>query len=101
MDSRYPLPFDRPIRPGGYRWHYVDGLSDDGESAVVVIAMLGNPFSPRYARARERGPADPLGFCAMNVALYGRAPAWALRERKLEAGATPQGVAIGGSTMAW
>lgn len=46
-------------------------MSDDGRWAIVVIAMVGHPFSPDYARARERGPADPLRFCSMNVALYG------------------------------
>lgn len=44
--------------------------------------MLGNPFSPYYARARRRGPADPLDFVALNVALYGRAGRWALTERR-------------------
>ena len=43
--------------------------------------MLGNVFSPYYARARSRGGADPLAHCTMNVALYGRRhKRWALTE---------------------
>ncbi|MFO0552569.1 MAG: carotenoid 1,2-hydratase [Polyangiaceae bacterium] len=60
-------------------------MSDDGRFAVVIIAMLGNVFSPYYAaaRARGRGVADPLDFVTMNVALYGPSSrAWALTERR-------------------
>jgi carotenoid 1,2-hydratase len=61
-----------PIPSGGYAWWYVDALSDDGAHALTLIAMLGNVFSPFYARARAQGgPADPLAHCTMNVALYG------------------------------
>ncbi len=78
-------------------------MSDDGASAVVVIALLGNPFSPAYARARQLGAANALGFCAMNVALYARgASGWALRERRVAvAQRAADGVAIGASTMRW
>jgi len=57
-------------------------VSDDGSCSVVVIALLGNPFSPRYARARAAGEALALDHCAMNVAVTtpGRS-AWALTER--------------------
>src|ERR1044071_8660412 len=44
--------FDAPVANEGYRWFYLDAVSDDRASSVVVIALLGNPFSPRYARAR-------------------------------------------------
>lgn len=57
-------------------------MSDDRRSSVVVIALLGNPFSPRYARARETGAAHALDHSAMNVAVD--APGlsrWALTER--------------------
>lgn len=58
-------------------------MSEDGETSIVVIAMLGNPFSPYYASARRRRAANPLDFCAMNVALHGpRADRWALTERR-------------------
>jgi carotenoid 1,2-hydratase len=80
-------------------------VSDDGRSAIVVIALLGNPFSPAYAHARERGPADALAYSAMNVAVYGRGrgtSAWSLRERRVfesERGATH--LTIGSSSMRW
>jgi carotenoid 1,2-hydratase len=39
-------------------------------------------FSPYYARARQRGPANPAQHCALNVALYRpRAKLWAMTER--------------------
>lgn len=37
-------------------------------------------FSPTYARARRRGPADPLDHCAINLALRGRNNAWVMSE---------------------
>jgi carotenoid 1,2-hydratase len=79
-------------------------VSDDGAWSIVIIALLGNPFSPRYARARgASGRARALDYCAMNVALYGpRGSLWALREREIgdgHRGATE--VAIGGSRMGW
>lgn len=47
-----------------------------------MIALLGNVFSPYYAKSRALGPSDPLQFCAMNVALYERGrKLWALTER--------------------
>lgn len=101
---------DAPIAAGGYRWHYVDGVSADGRSGVVIIAMLGNPFSPAYARARDRGAASPLPYCAMNVALYHpRRPgpgrhlsSFALDERRVAPSAlAPRALRIGGSEMRW
>ena len=65
-------PDDAAIAPGGYAWWYVDALSADRRHGLTVIALLGSVFSPYYARARRRDPAaDPLQYCAMNVALYG------------------------------
>jgi carotenoid 1,2-hydratase len=78
-------------------------VSDDGDSAIVVIALVGNPFSPAYARARQRGAVRAELYCSMNVALYGRgASAWSLAERRVGAddrGAS--GVVIGKSSMRW
>lgn len=78
-------------------------MSDDGEVALVVIALVGNPFSPDYARARARGPAVASSYASMNVALYARGSSWfSLRERALtgrDRGA--HGITIGGSTMRW
>src|SRR5690606_33404649 len=52
----------------------IDALSDDGRHGLTVIAFVGSVFSPYYARARARAPAgaaDPMGHCALNVAVYG------------------------------
>ena len=78
-------------------------MSDDGAIAIVVIALLGNPFSPAYARARSRGPARALDHCALNVALYGRSgSSWALDERRIaDADSAARDVTIGASTMRW
>lgn len=74
-------------------------MSDDQEYAIVVIAMLGNVFSPHYARARAKGPADPLDHVTMNVALYGPSRRrWALTERR-GAFRSPELLAIGSSSM--
>jgi carotenoid 1,2-hydratase len=72
-------------------------VSDDGRDALVVIAMLGAPFSPWYAR--DRG-ADPLGFAAFNVGLYGsRGRAWSLVETD-RIDRAPEALRIGGSHIA-
>jgi carotenoid 1,2-hydratase len=74
--------FDTPLAPGGYRWWYVDALSDDHQHGVTVIVMLGSVFSPYYAASRRRQQhVDPLEHTALNVALYGRPARWALTER--------------------
>jgi carotenoid 1,2-hydratase len=74
--------FDLTVPLNGYRWWYVDGLSDDGRLGVVVIAFVGSVFSPRYFAARAAGDADPEDFCAINVGLYrARGKRWAFTER--------------------
>jgi carotenoid 1,2-hydratase len=97
--------FDRLVPDGGYRWHYLDAVSDDGQLALVVIAMVGNPFSPRYARAREHGPASAMRYASMNVALYGRSRAqhaWTLEERTIVAeDCAPTRLALGRSAIYW
>ncbi|MCA9670627.1 MAG: carotenoid 1,2-hydratase [Myxococcales bacterium] len=48
-------------------------MSDDGQTALTIIAFVGSVFSPHYARARRRDgvrAVDPLQHCAFNVALY-------------------------------
>lgn len=78
----HSLRFDEPLVDNGYVWWYADAVSDDGLSGITLIAMLGSVFSPYYASARRRGPADPLNYCALNVALYGpRSKHWAMTER--------------------
>ncbi len=84
------MRFDQPVAPGGYRWWYVDALSDDGCSGITLIAFLGSVFSPFYAWARRRGAADPLAHSALHVALYrtggARAPRrWCMTERGADA----------------
>lgn len=79
-------------------------MSDDGAHAITVIAMLGNPFSPGYARARAQGRfVDALEFSTMHVAVYGpRAEAWALTERGARAVTRePESLGIGPSSMRW
>jgi carotenoid 1,2-hydratase len=47
-----------------------------------LIAFIGSVFSPYYAWARRRGPADPANHCSLNVALYGRRGGrWCMTER--------------------
>ena len=79
-------------------------MSDDGESSIVLIAMLGNVFSPRWARARRRDPAaSSLDFSTFNVAIRSRGESrWALTERGRAAveRSTDQ-LAIGTSAMEW
>jgi carotenoid 1,2-hydratase len=74
--------FDSAIAPRGYRWWYIDALSDDGAYGITLIAFIGSVFSPWYRLARRGGRAVPAeNHCAMNVALYGRTRRWAMTER--------------------
>ena len=77
--------FDSPIPHDGYRWWYIDVVSDDGQHGLTIIAMIGSVFSPYYAHARRRASTDPRDHCALNVALYQRHRGrWALTERGRE-----------------
>jgi carotenoid 1,2-hydratase len=60
-------------------------------------------FSPYYAFARRRGPADPLNHCALNVALYRNgSKSWAMTERPRSAvERTSHHLRIGPSAMHW
>ncbi len=64
--------------------------------------MLGNPFSPFYARARARGVGRPLDHSCLHVALHGpRRSVWALCERPVsEASRAACELAIGRSRVA-
>jgi carotenoid 1,2-hydratase len=67
----------------GYRWWYVDGLSDDGQRGFTVIYMYGHVFSPWRARRVRRGePVIAREHLGMHVALYEheREVAWAMSE---------------------
>lgn len=102
-------PFDTHVPSGGYRWWYIDGLSDDGQHGITLIAFVGSVFSPYYAWARRRRGAapDPVAHCALNTALYAiggsAAPkAWAMTERSA-AGIRRSAaqMQIGPSALAW
>jgi carotenoid 1,2-hydratase len=97
------LRFDLLPPANGYAWWYVDGLSDDGEFGVAVIAFIGSVFSPYYAWARRRGPGNPFDHCALNVALYStRGKLWSMTERGAsQVRAAPESLSIGKSSMHW
>ncbi|MEM8950026.1 MAG: carotenoid 1,2-hydratase [Pseudomonadota bacterium] len=76
------LDFTTTVARDGYVWWYVDGMSDDGDHGLTIIAFIGSVFSPYYARARRRGDGDPENFVSINVALYGKGgKRWAMTER--------------------
>ena len=95
--------FATEVPSGGYGWWYLDALSDDGQHALTLIAFIGSVFSPYYALARHRANADPLDYCAVNVALYGpRGSRWALTERgKGAVGRSDTTLRIGPSALVW
>lgn len=77
-----PLPsFTESVNNNGYRWWYLDAVSDDGLHALTVIIFIGSVFSPYYARARKRGSTPAGNHCAVNVALYGAPWRWCMTER--------------------
>ena len=73
--------FTDPVADNGYRWWYLDAVSDDNEHAITVIVFIGSVFSPYYARARKKGNASAAAHCAVNVALYGAPWRWCMTER--------------------
>lgn len=65
---------------------------------------MGSVFSPYYAWARRNGAmADPENFCAINVALYGKAgKRWAMTERGRSAmSRTETSFTVGPSALEW
>lgn len=76
-------------------------MSDCERYALVVIAMIGSPFSPYYAASRRLGPTDPLDFVAMNAVLYGPDGRWWSMTERRGARRTATELAIGPSTMRW
>ena len=73
--------FTDPVPDGGYRWWYLDAISDDGRHALTAIVFIGSVFSPWYAAARRRGPAPARDHSAINLALYGPCRRWCMTER--------------------
>ncbi len=99
----WPLPFDHPVRPGGYAWWYVDAVSDDGTRGLTIIVFVGSVFSPHYAKARRGPQADPERFCAVNLALYDLRDGehlWALTEHDRFA-REPDRLHVGASSIHW
>ncbi len=72
-------------------------MSDDGASTLVIIAMLGNVFSPRY---RAAGVVSPLPYSAFHVALGGAASRFALTETDAVT-RSPDSLSIGSSSLRW
>lgn len=97
------LGFDELVTQNGYRWWYLDALSDDGSHGLTLIAFIGSVFSPYYAAARRRGNANPYDYCALNVVLhYGRSNRWTFTERRRdEVLLTPATFVIGSSSLQW
>ena len=94
--------FDVNLPRDGYAWWYLDAISDDKRYGLTLIAFIGSVFSPYYAWARKRGPAEPADFCAINVALYGPRGRWSMTERgrsALEHDAT--NMRVGPSGLHW
>lgn len=98
-----PAPFDVDVPDSGYRWWYLDGVSEDGRHGLVIIAFIGSVFSPYYFRARQRGPASAEQYVSINVCLYRPGgDRWAMTERG--AGALERSrdrFRIAGSQLAW
>jgi carotenoid 1,2-hydratase len=95
--------FDVSVPDSGYRWWYVDGISEDGQQGIVIIAFIGSVFSPYYFRARARGESQALDFCTINVGLYRkRNKLWAMTERNRESvGQSPDQFSVGPSALRW
>jgi carotenoid 1,2-hydratase len=95
--------FARTVPANGYAWWYVDALSDDGENGITIIAFIGSVFSPYYALARRKVPADPLNHCAINVAVYRKqGHRWAMTERPRGAvSRTSDCFTVGPSSLSW
>jgi carotenoid 1,2-hydratase len=95
--------FDQPVVHNGYAWWYIDALSDDGKQGLTIIAFIGSVFSPYYAWARRRGPADPQNHCALNVVLTGPGGnRWSMTERPRRAlDRDAAHLEIGASSLSW
>jgi carotenoid 1,2-hydratase len=77
-------------------------VSDDGKTALTVIAFVGSVFSPYYAFARRRmAGAPPENHVAINAVLYRPgAKSWAMTERSVKAmHRTADTISIGRSYM--
>lgn len=99
-----PAPdFSQPVPARGYQWWYVDATSEDLANHLVIIAFVGSVFSPFYKRAVHLREADPMDYCALNVALYSRPhPRWAMSEiRRDQVSRDPQCLSLAASSLQW
>ncbi len=63
-------------------WWYIDGISDDGNYGITIIAFVGSVFSPYYLWANRKQFADPNNYCCLNVAIYNpNKKYWTMTER--------------------
>jgi carotenoid 1,2-hydratase len=92
--------FDTAVPPGGYRWWYVDALSDDGSYGLTIIGFVGSVFSPYY---KNSGRKIPLDHSCLNIALYGKSGArWVMTERcERDTAQSQDCLQIGPSAMRW
>ncbi|WP_379551931.1 hypothetical protein [Qipengyuania sp. DGS5-3] len=88
------------VPPQGYRWWYVDALSDDGSYGLTIIGFIGSVFSPYY---KKSGRNVPLDHSCLNIALYGKSGArWVMTERgEAETSQGRDTLQIGPSAMRW
>ena len=104
-EARTPgISFSTAVAANGYLWWYADAVSDDETQAMTLIVFVGSVFSPYYARARRRAPADPERYCSFNVILYGpgRRKCWSMTERSTaQLSRCAQRYALGPSSIEW
>jgi carotenoid 1,2-hydratase len=91
--------FDALVEPKGYRWWYVDALSNDGRYGLTIIAFIGSVFSPYY---KKSGRNIPIDHSCLNIALYGKGARWVMTERGAsDTQQSRDSLNIGPSAMRW
>jgi carotenoid 1,2-hydratase len=92
--------FNTLVTPQGYRWWYIDALSDDRSFGLTIIGFIGSVFSPYY---KKSGRDLPLDHSCLNIALYGKKGArWIMTERgKADTHQERDRLQIGPSAMRW
>ena len=91
--------FDIDVKPNGYAWWYVDGISNDGNKAISIIGFIGSVFSPWYYWNKRK---DPQNHVCINVAMYGKGWRWTMTERgKQKLKRTQNMLKVGPSSFNW